>query len=401
MNKKLRLKNVVEYSTDKISINEISLDNYLTTDNILQNKSGITIATNLPPYSGNLQKYSENEILVSNIRPYLKKIWFAKKGGGCSTDVLVFTTKENYNPKFIYYNLFSDDFFAHMMNGAKGTKMPRGDKNQILEYLIPDFEIETQAKIAKTLSDIDQKIAVNNAINDNLEALAKTIYDYWFIQFDFPDKNGMPYKASGGKMVWNEVLKREIPLGWEAKSLYSIANFENGLACQKYRPIQDAANFLPVIKIKEMNDGISINTERVRIDIPEKNIINDGDILFSWSATLDVKIWTGGKGALNQHIFKVTSSKFPQSFYFFELNNYLKHFKMMAELRKTTMGHITIDHLKTSFIAIPENNLIQQMSGIIEPILKKSVALKKQNQQLSVLRDWLLPMLMNGQVSVR
>ena len=119
-----------------------------------------------------------------------------------------------------------------------------------------------------------------------------------------------------------------------------------------------------------MNEGKSNNTERVRVNIPEKNIINDGDVLFAWSASLDVKIWTEGKGALNQHIFKVVSKDYPRSFYYFELLNYLKHFKMMAELRKTTMGHITIDHLKTSYISIPPKNLIEKLYKDIYYLLK-------------------------------
>jgi type I restriction enzyme S subunit len=131
-----------------------------------------------------------------------------------------------------------------------------------------------------------------------------------------------------------------------------------------------------------------------------KYIIDDGDVLFSWSATLDVKIWTEGRGALNQHIFKIESELYPRTFYYFELLNYLQHFKMMAELRKTTMGHITIDHLKTSYISIPPLELIKNLDKLINPIIEKVIMHKKENQKLASLRDWLLPMLMNGQVKV-
>ncbi len=262
-------------------------------------------------------------------------------------------------------------------------------------------EIEIQKRISSILSKLEKKIEINNRINDNLEALAKTIYDYWFVQFDFPDENGKPYKSSGGKMVYNEVLKREIPDGWEVKCLFEIAEFINGLACQKYRPLNEDDDFLPVIKIREMNEGKSGSTEKVRVNIPKKNIIDDGDVLFAWSASLDVKIWTEGKGALNQHIFKVVSAAFPRTFYYFEILNYLQHFKMMAELRKTTMGHITIDHLKTSYITVPPKKLILELDKVIDKLLEKIITSKKQNQQLTQVRDWLLPMLMNGQVSVK
>lgn len=268
---------------------------------------------------------------------------------------------------------------------------------RLLEF--PLISLNEQQKIAKVLSDLDAKIELNNRINTELEAMAKTLYDYWFIQFDFPDANGKPYKTSGGKMVWNEELKREIPEGWEVKTLLDIANFVNGLACQKFRPNENEDSYR-VIKIREMGTGFTENSEFVSRNIPEKVVVNNGDILFSWSATLDVKIWTGGTGALNQHIFKITSKKYPKSYYYFELLNYLQHFKMMAELRKTTMGHITQDHLRESRITIPPMNLINKLDEIIRPILEKKVKLEEENQELASLRDWLLPMLMNGQVSV-
>lgn len=268
---------------------------------------------------------------------------------------------------------------------------------RLLEF--PLISLPTQQKIAKVLSDLDSKIELNNKINAELEAMAKTLYDYWFVQFDFPDVYGKPYKTSGGKMVWKEELKREIPEGWEVGTLLDISTFTNGLACQKFRP-NDNEDSYRVIKIREMGSGFTENSEFVSTNIPEKVIVYNGDILFSWSATLDVKIWTGGTGGLNQHIFKVTSKKYPKSYYYFELLNYLQHFKMMAELRKTTMGHITKDHLKESRITIPPMDLINKLDGIIKPILEKKVKLEKENQELASLRDWLLPMLMNGQVKV-
>ncbi len=396
MSSSILLSSAAKYSDDRINGLKVSRDCFVTTDSMVQNKGGITITPVLP--KGNLIAYSEGDILIGNIRPYLKKIWYANKNGGCSPDVLVIQAKSNIDSKFLYYSLFRDDFFSHMMNGSKGTKMPRGDKSQILRFQIPNIELSTQQKIAFVLSSLDSKIELNNRINSELEAMAKMLYDYWFVQFDFPDKNGKPYKTSGGKMVWNEELKREIPVGWETGTLLDIANYENGLPCQKYRPT--GADFLRVIKIREMNEGFSSNTEHVRTNIPEKAIIENGDVLFSWSASLDVKLWTGGKGALNQHIFKVTSNSHPKSFFFHQLLNYLQHFKMMAENRKTTMGHITQEHLKQSRIVIPLKQLTLDLEKIIAPLFSKKVINEIENQKLTELRDWLLPMLMNGQVKV-
>lgn len=267
-----------------------------------------------------------------------------------------------------------------------------------LKFKIP--EREERLRIECLLYNLDAKIELNNKINAELEAMAKLIYDYWFVQFDFPDKNGKPYKSSGGKMVYNQELKREIPEGWGVKSLLDIATFVNGLACQKYRP-KKGENSYKVIKIREMGTGFTDNSEFVSQNIPEKIIVKNGDVLFSWSATLDVQIWTGGIGGLNQHIFKVTSEKFPRTYFYYELLNYLQHFKMMAKLRKTTMGHITQEHLKESRIVIPPSDVIKMLHEKIDPISNKIVKSKEENQKLSELRDWLLPMLMNGQVKVK
>ncbi|HEM6340278.1 TPA: restriction endonuclease subunit S [Streptococcus suis] len=299
--------------------------------------------------------------------------------------------------KYIYYLL------KHLkLNDFKtGSGVPTMNRNHLHPLKVNAFiDKNYQVKLSSILSILDQKIALNNQINEELEAMAKTLYDYWFVQFDFPDENGKPYKSSGGKMVYNDQLKREIPEGWRVDSLWNIATFYNGLAMQKFRPASETDESLPVIKIREMFSGFSKDTEKASTTIPKEAIIEAGDILFSWSATLEVILWGGEKGALNQHIFKVTSEKYPKSFIYNELRSYLKVFKTIAELRKTTMGHITQDHLKQAMIIVPPNNLIDEIHNRISLILKQQLDLKQQNQELSQLRDWLLPMLMNGQVKV-
>ena len=318
-----------------------------------------------------------------------------------STEFIVLRAKNETNPEFLYYFAISPDFRKRAIECMEGTSGRQRVNENTLETLeLPIPEPQTQKSIAAILSALDKKIALNKQINARLEEMAKTLYDYWFVQFDFPDANGKPYKSSGGDMVFDETLKREIPKGWEVKSLWKVAEYFNGLALQKYRPENEFDDFLPVIKIREMNEGVSLNTERAKTNIPKEAIIDDGDILFSWSATLEIKIWSQGKGALNQHIFKVTSSEYPKYFFYFELLNYLKHFKMIADLRKTTMGHITQDHLKQAYICIPSQLLLEKMEKIVTPIFQKMLITQKQNHQLTQLRDFLLPMLMNGQVSV-
>ncbi|WP_163372732.1 restriction endonuclease subunit S [Endozoicomonas acroporae] len=350
-----------------------------------------------------LSKYivQEGDLVYSRRGDVTQKALIRQKEAGyfCGTGCLLLRPGKHIDPKFLTYYLSTPTIQNWIVSQAVGATMPNLNTGILKSVPFSGPEKDVQEKISTVLTAIDYKIELNNRINSELVAMAKTLYDYWFVQFDFPDANGNPYKSSGGKMVYNAVLKREIPEGWKVLSLWNIASYFNGLAMQKYRPVDD--NHLPVIKIKEMNEGISSDTEKARPDIPAGAIIDDGDVLFSWSATLDVKLWSQGKGALNQHIFKVTSQNYSKSFYFFELKNYLAHFKMMAERRKTTMGHITQDHLKQAFVSIPEKMLINRMDEKLQPVFQKQLHLHKENQHLTRLKDWLLPMLMNGQVTVK
>ena len=273
------------------------------------------------------------------------------------------------------------------------------DTLESMPLLLPS--LEEQKRIGEIFSAIDKKISINRAINQNLEALAKQLYDYWFVQFDFPNEEGKPYKSSGGAMVWNDALKRNIPEGWHCGNLFEIAKFTNGLACQKFRP-KAGESPLPVIKIREMRDGFTADTEEVTPNIPDSVKVFNGDILFSWSASLEVMLWAFGEGGLNQHIFKVTSANgFPKSFYYYQLLDYVDVFKKMAEARKTTMGHITHDHLQQSTIAIPDDKEITvEFEKRISPVFEQIVKLQEEILALTKQRDELLPLLMNGQVSL-
>ena len=220
----MKLNDIAEFVTDKISSSGISLDRYVTTDSLLQNRRGRETAQNLPPMPCALTHYRRGDVLVANIRPYLKKVWYADSEGGCSSDVLAFRVKNGHCPSFLYTVLMQDAFFDYAMSGAKGSKMPRGDKDQIMRYELPTFTPLEEENIGNMMVDIMSKINVNRQINDNLEAMAKQLYDYWFVQFDFPNEEGKPYKSSGGVMVWNEKLKREIPQEWSDCKLKDFIN---------------------------------------------------------------------------------------------------------------------------------------------------------------------------------
>lgn len=396
MSKSVKLGSAVKYSSERIAIKSVSLENFVTTDNLLQNKEGITTATNLPPQSGMIPSFEKGNILVGNIRPYLKKIWFADRNGGCSADVLTFDVKKGFNAKFIYYTLFRDDFFDHMMRGSKGTKMPRGDKNQILDFLIPDFELLTQQKIAAVLSALDAKIALNNRINAELEAMAKTLYDYWFVQFDFPNEENKPYKTSGGAMVWNEELKREIPVGWNVGELQDISNITMGQS-PPGESYNDEGNGM--IFFQGCTDfGIRFPTVRQYTTSPTR-FAEKGDILLSVRAPVGTINIAKENCCIGRGLASMNSKNGFDTFLYGVLQN-LKQIFDRRNVDGTTFGSITKDDLFSLPVIIPDMTILTKYHRIVNPAFEKQNQTAIENQQLSTLRDWLLPMLMNGQVVV-
>ena len=346
-------------------------------------------------------------ILFNKLNVRFKRIWRIDSDEDhkiASTEFLPLIIDENkVDFDYCFYLLASPAITDYLcgQNANTSGSHKRIDPTNFFNIGIKLPPLAQQYEIGKLLSSLDTKIKLNRQINQNLEAMAKQLYDYWFVQFDFPNEEGKPYKSSGGEMLWNDKLKRNIPVGWHCGNLFEIAVFTNGLACQKFRPKDDEMP-LPVIKIREMHDGISVDTEEVTSNIPESVKVYNGDVLFSWSASLEVMLWAYGLGGLNQHIFKVTSANdFPKSFYYFQLLDYVNVFKKMAEARKTTMGHITQDHLQQSTIAIPDNkDIADKFEELISPVFKQIVKLQEEISNLIKQRDELLPLLMNGQITI-
>ncbi|MBR2468786.1 MAG: restriction endonuclease subunit S [Fibrobacter sp.] len=296
--------------------------------------------------------------------------------------------KKGYDQKYIWQYISSPRFIEYVNTIKTGSSIPHISGKQIADFPIFVPSLSEQKKIAAVLSALDDYIENLRAQNRVLEQTAKTIYDYTFLQ------------CAGHQTTYNKTLNRNIPVGWEIDNLYRIADFTNGLACQKYRPTTEKYK-LPVIKIREMHEGITADTEFVRSDIPEKVIVNPGDLLFSWSASLEVMMWNGVKGGLNQHIFKVTPKEyFSLYFVYFQLKDYIGNFKRMAEARKTTMGHITTDHLNQSRIAIPDEETMKRFSSQVTPLFKKQLVNSQQIETLTTQRNTLLPLLMTGQIEV-
>ncbi len=346
--------------------------------------------------SSNTHLFAKNTVLLAMYGATAGKASLLEIEACTNQAICAIKPNDDFSSLFIKYQL--DNLYDYLVSLSSGSARNNLSQEGIgnLTLFAPKTKDE-QEHLIRILRYIDSKIENNNKINAELESLAKTIYDYWFLQFEFPNEEGKPYKSSGGKMVWNEKLNRMIPDGWKDGNLYDIAEFTNGLACQKHRPIKNNQRLL-VIKIREMHNGFTSETEWVRDDIPQKYVIEDGDILFSWSATLETIIWTGGQGALNQHIFKVSEKNCAKYYVFMQLAEYVKNFVAMAEARKTTMGHITSDHLNQSRIVLPCTKVIDSFEKKVTPLFTSIIKNKQESIELSKLRDFLLPMLMNGQV---
>lgn len=183
MTSDIRLDALCDYANGRVSVADLDLDSYISTENMLQNKEGICQSSGLPTVA-QTQAFQPDDVLISNIRPYFKKIWFADRNGGCSNDVLVIRAKDACYPRFLYYLLSDDSFFDYATATGKGTKMPRGDKGAIMRYLVPDVPYDTQVGIADTLSTLDARIAVNKKINHHLEQMAQAIFKSWFVDFE-------------------------------------------------------------------------------------------------------------------------------------------------------------------------------------------------------------------------
>ena len=373
---KVKLREIAEYVNIKINSNNLSLNNYISTENMLPDRKGISMSSNIP--NNNVNKFLKNDILISNIRPYFKKIWFAIFEGGASNDILVIRGNNKVNSKYLYYLLSTDDFFDYNVKGSKGTKMPRGDKEHIMNYEFNLPSLKEQKRIVDILTSLDDKIELNNQMNQTLEEIASLLYKRWFVDFEFPDDKGNPYKSSGGEMVDSELGM--IPKGWEVKNLTEIAKFVNGLAMQKFRP-QISEESLPVLKIKELiSNSVSKSTERCKKNIKDEVKVFDGDVIFSWSGTLTVKIWTGGNVGLNQHLYKVSSSIYPKWLYYLIVLYNLNNFKSIASDKATTMGHINRNHLEKTYFTIPQIKIINKeytyMKTLIDKIIENKVSIK-------------------------
>ena len=274
---------------------------------------------------------------------------------------------------------------------------------------IPNFEltippIKDQFEVATLLGAMDDRIVLLHETNATLEAIAQALFKSWFVDFD-PVHAKQQGRAPEGLDEATAALFPDsfeesalglVPRGWRVRPLDEIATYLNGLALQKFPPTDNS--WLPVIKIAQLRKGDTADADRAGRNIKPEYIIQNGDVLFSWSGSLEVEIWCGGEGALNQHLFKVTSDSYPKWFYYLWTKHHLENFRQIAASKATTMGHIQRSHLSQAKVIAPPDVFVSAVSEYFEPLLDRWISTALQAQTLATLRDTLLPRLISGQL---
>ena len=350
---KFNLSDICDYAKGKIDVAILDENTYISTENMMPNKGGITSASSLPTVA-QTQAFSAGDVLVSNIRPYFKKIWFAKYDGGCSNDVLVFRAKDGVSKRFLYYVLADDTFFDYSMATSKGTKMPRGDKASIMKYEVPDFTFEEQEKIAGILEVLDRKIQINTEINENLLQQAQAIYADMFIT------NADP--------TW--------PLG-HLSDLITVRYGKDH---------------------KKLSDGVyPVYGSGGIMRYVEKPLYEKESVLIPRKGTLNNVMY------VNEPFWSVDTMFFTEM----KLPNVVKfvfHFVKSKDLASLNAGSavpsMTTDILNAMELAIPDADAFTKFETIVAPMYRNIQQNAQESSKLAELRDSLLPRLMTGELDV-
>ncbi len=328
---------------------------------------------NIPIYGGNgilgycnNYNYKGETIIIGRVGAYCGSVYYENRPIWISDNALAVKPKNGYSTKFLYYFLKT----LRLHEYAEGSSHPLLTQTLLntIDVLFTN-NIQEQNHIASILGSLDDKIDLLHRENEALEAMAETLFRKWFIE-DAKDN-------------------------FEEKPLSSIAKFLNGIACQKYPPKNNLEK-LPVLKIRELTNGINSDSDWATTDVSPEYIVHSGDIIFSWSASLMVKIWNGVDCILNQHLFKVTSDNYPKWFLYLWCKYHLNEFISIAESHATTMGHIKRSDLDTAFVLIPELNDLCYMSNIMGPIFNRFDNNNKEIFSLVKMRDSLLHKLISS-----
>ena len=366
---KCNLADICEYAKDKIDVTILDEDIYISTENMMPNKGGITRASSLPTIA-QTQAFLDGDVLVSNIRPYFKKIWFAEFNGGCSNDVLVFRAKDGVNKRFLYYVLANDTFFDYSMATSKGTKMPRGDKVAIMKYDVPDFTYEKQEKIARILDVLDRKIQFNTEINKNLEQQAQAIYQQMFIGNASSD--------------------------WAKGTLSDIADITMGQSPSSSSYNEDGNGTIFFQGRAEF--GFRFPTVRLYTTEP-KRIACANDTLMSVRAPVGDLNVAHTNCCIGRGLAAIHSKNNRQSFVLYTMLSLKKQLDVFNG-EGTVFGSINRNSLNEMPLLIPSSEKIDEFEALVAPM---DAAVRNNYDEicrLEQLRDTLLPKLMSGELDV-
>ena len=352
----------------------------------------------------------EGDIVYSRRGDVTQKALIQKSETGyfCGTGCLLVRPGKAIDAEFLTYHLGTPINQAWIVKQAVGATMPNLNTGILSDVPLNVPGKEVQQKIAAVLSALDAKIDCNNRINAELEAMAKTLYDYWFVQFDFPDANGKPYKSSGGKMVYNATLKREIPAGWEAKCFAELGRFKNGI---NYDPSVGGSSAAQIVNVRNVsatsifikeNDLDVLNLDQNDID---KYLVTSDSILIARSGIPGATRMMAHCPPNTIYCGFIISLKVANPddklFLFFRLKQIEQ--SLLSQSSGSILKNVSQDTLKEIRIAMPPDggrSVIEAFNTALNPILGKLNFNHQENQQLAQLRDWLLPLLMNGQVTV-
>lgn len=377
---KCKLSDICSFRKGKVEVENLNAKNYISTEKMLPNKCGITEASSLPTVSLT-QEYKYGDVLVSNIRPYFKKIWQAQYDGGCSNDVLVFVPKPNTDKDFLYYVLADDDFFTYSMATSKGTKMPRGDKTSIMQYEVPLIDLQVQKKIASVLKALDEKIELNNKINNNLEQQISALFINMF-----------------GSNI-DKLAESKFKLGDLVDSVDNRG---------KTPPLSDKPTLYPIIDVKALSGNIRIvdynNCTKYVNEETYNNWFRSGhpkqyDILVSTVGSLaEMKIFLGDVGCIAQNVVGFRSKDI-SPLYLYQYLNYIKN-DLVAYNIGSVQPSIKVTHIIKHPIYVAPQDEINKFDSVARSITEKIFANCQENENLKQLRDTLLPKLMSGELDV-
>ncbi len=383
--KEYKLKDICDYGKGRTEVSSLDNSTYISTENMLPNRAGVTTATTLPT-GEYTQSFEIDDTLVSNIRPYFKKIWKASFSGGCSADILVFKAKENISKDYLYYVLADDEFFKYSMATSKGTKMPRGDKVSIMEYPIKLPPLPTQQKIAAILSSLDDKIELNNKINTNLEQQAQALFKNWFVDFE-------PF---GGKM----------PEGW--KECKAEEYFEITIGKTPPRKEQEwfseekTDQTIKWVSISDMGSCgtfISDSSEYLTTDAVSKfnvKVVPANTVLLSFKLTVGRIAITDDEMCTNEAIAHFgTKDKAINEYLYLYLKNF--NYQTMGSTSSIATA-VNSKIIKAMLFILPDEKTINNFHQTTNSLFEKIREHQHENRTLSTIRDTLLPKLMNGEI---